>query len=197
VTSAEYQHLCDQLARKAVRYAAAMVGDEAVASEDVACPKCARPTGTVCAFTISGQDAPENFVHNERASAALEAQCTHWIDVFLDEHLPVIDPETLLAVTAHADAYEKGTQHAPPSREIAAAHALQADVWDAIHRMETTAEPGEEETVARGMLHRYRAATVAMEMAHWHAMDHAEGSAGRARWQRVRGLIERLGKVTP
>jgi hypothetical protein len=48
--------------------------------------------------------------------------------------------------------------------------------------------------IARGMLRRYSSARVAMEMAHWHAMDHAEGSASRARWLRVMGTIERLSK---
>ncbi len=194
MTIEEYRQICNRLARKAVRFAAEKIGDEAVASTDVACPKCERAVGAVCAFTTSGQDAPEGFVHNERASAALDAQVEHWIDVFLDDHLPDIDPDGLLSVTSHADAFEKSAGHAAPSREIAAVHAFQADVWDAINRMEMTAKPNEEETVARGMLRRYSAATVAMEMAHWHAMDHAEGSAGRARWQRVRGLIERLSK---
>ena len=60
--------------------------------------------------------------------------------------------------------------------------------------MTATTVPGEEETVARGMLGRYRTATIAMEMAHWHAMDHAEGSEGRARWLRIRTMIERLHK---
>lgn len=69
VTHAEYQRLCDQLARDAVRYAAAQAGDEAVTSDDVPCPKCKRPAGTGCKFTVSGQDAPEDFVHNERAQA--------------------------------------------------------------------------------------------------------------------------------
>jgi len=196
----EYQQICDRLAREALRYAAANAADEEVSSKDVTCPKCTQPAGTVCVFTVSGQEAPEGFVHNERAVAALEAQCEHWIDVFLDEHLPDIDPETLLAVTAHADAFEKSAGRPAPSCEIAALHAFQADVWDAIHRMEETAipaaeetaAPAEEATVARGMLHRYRSAEVAMEMAHWHAMDHAEGSARRARWLRVREMIGRL-----
>jgi hypothetical protein len=50
------------------------------------------------------------------------------------------------------------------------------------------------EEIARGMLGRYSSARVAMEMAHWHAMDHAEGSPSRARWLRVRETIDRLSR---
>ena len=50
------------------------------------------------------------------------------------------------------------------------------------------------EEIARGMLSRYSSARVAMEMAHWHAMDHAEGSPSRARWLRVRETIDRLSR---
>jgi hypothetical protein len=101
-------------------------------------------------------------VADEELTDELDGQCERWINVFLDNHLPVID----------------------------AAFAFRADVWNAINRMEAV----EEETIARGMLSRYKTPQIAMEMAHWHAMDHAEGSDGRARWQRVRGLIERLSK---
>ncbi len=125
---------------------------------------------------------------------AVASDSEHWIDVFLDERLPAIDPEALIAVTAHADAYEKNAGYPAPSPAIAAFHAFQADVWDAIHRMEATATLGEEETVARGMLSRYRTVAIALEMAHWHAMDHAAKTEGRARWLRVRSLIERLSK---
>lgn len=52
-----------------------------------------------------------------------------------------------------------------------------------------------EEDVARNMLRRYRTVAIAMEMAHWHAMDHAEGSEGRARWLRIRTTIEHLNKT--
>ena len=131
---------------------------------------------------------------DEESTDDLDGQCEHWIDVFLDERLPDIDPEVLLAVTAHADAYEKSAGHPAPSREVAAVHAFQAGIWGAIHRMEEAADPAEEATVARGMLSRYRSAAIAMEMAHWHAMDHAEGSAHRARWQRVHETIGRLSK---
>ena len=50
------------------------------------------------------------------------------------------------------------------------------------------------EEIARGMLGRYSSAKVAMEMAHWHAMDHADGSPSRARWLRVRETIGRLSR---
>jgi hypothetical protein len=136
VTIEEYQQICDRLARKALRYADENVGHEAVASDNVSCPKCERPAGTPCKFPVwapnSDHDAPKGFVHNERAVAALDAQREHWIDVFLDEYLPDIDPVVLLAVTTHADAYEKSAGHQAPRSEVAAFHAFQADVWDAI-----------------------------------------------------------------
>lgn len=157
MTQEEYGRICDRLARKAIRYAAEKVADEALSD--------------------------------------LDSQCEHWIDVYLDEHLPKIDTDALLDVTSHAGAFEKSAGRPPPSREIAAFHALQADVWDAINRMETTAKPGEEETVARGMLSRYKSAKVAMEMAHWHAMDHAPETEHRARWLRVKEAIARLKKA--
>jgi len=165
VTPEEYQRVCDDLARKAIRYAAAMVAIDEELTDD------------------------------------LDGQCAHWIDVFLDEYLPYIDADVLFEVTRNKDVFEKNVSCCAmpncgtPSRDVAAFHAFQADVWDAINRMEETAGPGEEETIARGML-SYSSAKVAMEMAHWHAMDHAEGSAGRARWQRVREAIARL-KETP
>lgn len=155
MTRDEYDRLCAQVAREAIRHAATMVA-------------------------------------SEEPSDDLDAQCEHWIDVYLDEHLPDVDTDVLLAVTAHADAFEQSAGHPAPSRQIAAFHAFQADVWDAIRQMEETADPAEEETVARGMLSRYRSAKVAMEMAHWHAMDHDEGTAHRARWLRVQATIRRL-----
>ena len=82
-------------------------------------------------------------------------ECEHWIDVFLDEHLPKINADVLLDVTIRADAFEKSAGRPAPSREVAAFHAFQADVWDAINRMEETADPADEETAARGMLSRY------------------------------------------
>lgn len=124
----------------------------------------------------------------------LNARASHWIDVFLDEYLPDIDTDVLLDVTSHTDAFEKSAGRAAPSRTVAAFHAFQADVWDAINRMEETAGPADEQTVARGMLSRYSSPKVAIEMAHWHAMDHAEGSEGRSRWQRVKETIARLSK---
>ncbi len=210
MTPEEYGRICDRLARKAIQYAAEMSADDNFGDDAVACPKCKQPVDAPCVFTNSGQEAPQGFVHNERAVAASDARCEHWIDVFLDEHLPDVDPDVLLAVTRHADAYEKigngfidsylaATGYAfvgqpAPSAAVTALHAFQADVWDAINRMESTADPSDEETVARGMLKRYRTSAIAMEMAHWHAMDHAADTEGRARWLRVRSLIERLSK---
>jgi len=122
MTHAEYQRICNRLARKAILFAKAMGDDEEVINTNTACPKCGRPVGAPCKFPVwaSNDDAPKGFVHNERAIAAIEAQTTHWIDVFLDEHLPSIEPEVLLAVTSHADAYEKVARHPAPS------------FWDAI-----------------------------------------------------------------
>lgn len=62
----------------------------------------------------------------------------HWIEVFLDEHLPLIliDADVLLKATSHADAFEKSAGRPPGNREVAAVYAFQADVWDAINRME-------------------------------------------------------------
>jgi hypothetical protein len=96
VTADEYQCICGRLARKAIRYAVAMVAEE-------------EPTGD------------------------LDAQREHWIDVYLDTRLPNIDADVLLGVTRNADAFEK-TGRSPGSREVAAFHAFQADVWDAINQ---------------------------------------------------------------
>jgi len=123
VTTEEYQRICDRLARKAVRYAAV-------------CPKCTRPPGAGCVFTTSGQEAPEGFVHNERAVTALDIQSEHWIYVFMDEHMPDIDPDVLLEVTSHADAWDKAGGHRYAGKEVRAIAAFQADVWDAINRTE-------------------------------------------------------------
>lgn len=131
-------------------------------------------------------------VADEEPSDDLEAQCEHWIDVYLDEHLPNIDADALLEVTTRANTFQQITGYPPSSRELAAFHAFQADVWDAINRMEKTADPAEEETVARGMLNRYSSPKVAMEMAHCHAMDHGPESELRARWLRVKETIGRL-----
>lgn len=69
----------------------------------------------------------------------LNARAEHWIEVFLDEHLPSIDPDVLLAVTIHADAFEKSAGRPALTREVAAIYAFQADVWDAINRTEKPA----------------------------------------------------------
>ena len=61
----------------------------------------------------------------------------HWIDVYLDEHMPDIDGDAVLEITTRADAYEKITGRSAPSRAVAAVHALQADVWAAINTQET------------------------------------------------------------
>jgi hypothetical protein len=67
----------------------------------------------------------------------LNARAEHWINVYLDECLPDIDADALLEVTTRADAFEKSAGHPAPSRAVAALHAFQADVWDAINRTET------------------------------------------------------------
>lgn len=136
MTREEYHEICVRLAREAIAYAARMAADENGASKDVSCPKCARPAGATCAFTTSGQDAPEGFVHNERAVAALDAQREHWIDVFLDEHLPDVDPDALLAVTSHVDVWLKASGSFYATVAVRAFAAFQADVWDAINRTE-------------------------------------------------------------
>ena len=138
MTHDEYQQLCDRLARDAIRHAQEMAADEAVINTDVTCPKCERAAGQPCKFPVwgsgSGHDAPEGFVHDARAVAATAAQREHWIDVFLDEQLPDVDADVLLEVTKHAKAFEESTGRPAPSVEIAAFHAFQADVWDAINR---------------------------------------------------------------
>lgn len=156
VTIAEYRRICERIARKAVRFAAEKVGDEAVATDNVTCPKCERPPRQPCKFPVwapdngpGRDDAPKGFVHNERAAAALDAQTEHWIDVYLDDRLPDIDPEVLLGLTAHVDAFDKGAGHAAQSPAIAAVHAFQADIWDAINRMETDDAPSTPAPAAR------------------------------------------------
>lgn len=59
----------------------------------------------------------------------------HWIDVYLDERLPEFDDDFILDMTRNADAFEKSAGYPAPSRQIAARHALQADVWDSINKM--------------------------------------------------------------
>jgi hypothetical protein len=141
VTTAEYQRICGRLARKALRFAKEMGDDEEVNPTDVACPKCERPVGDPCKFPVwapdNGPDAPDGFIHNERAVAARDHQREHWIDVFLDERLPDIDADVLLEVTSRADAFEKSAGRSAPSRDIAASHAFQADIWAAINQTET------------------------------------------------------------
>lgn len=101
MTGAEYQRICDQLARNAIQYAAKMVADEELSDD-------------------------------------LDAQCEHWIDVFLDEHLPDVDADVLLAVTHHADAWLKDSGSFYATIAVRATAAFQADVWDAINRTEKT-----------------------------------------------------------
>lgn len=78
------------------------------------------------AAQMAEEDAPDN-VTDERE---------HWIDVYLDERLPDLDTDFILDMTNHNDAVEQSTGRAAPSREIAARRALQADIWDAINRLE-------------------------------------------------------------
>ena len=64
---------------------------------------------------MAEEDTPNN-VTSER---------DHWIDVYLDEHLPDIDLDVVLTVTKNPDAPQKHG-YSP----------FQADVWDSINRME-------------------------------------------------------------
>ena len=66
----------------------------------------------------------------------LKQRREHWINVYLDESLPEFDADALLETTSHADAFEKSSGRPAPSRDIAARHAFQADVWAAISRVE-------------------------------------------------------------
>jgi hypothetical protein len=75
-------------------------------------------------------------VANEELSDDVDAQCEHWIDVFLDDHLPDIDADALLAVTSHADAWLKASGSFYATVAVRAFAAFQADVWDAINRTE-------------------------------------------------------------
>ena len=58
----------------------------------------------------------------------------HWLDVFMDERLPDIDPDALLEVTPRADAWTRAGGYRYASKAVRAIAAFQADVWDAIHR---------------------------------------------------------------
>ena len=66
------------------------------------------------------------------------AQREHWIHVFMDEHMPDIDPDVLLEVTPRADAWDMSGGHRYAGKEIRSIAAFQADVWAAINGMETT-----------------------------------------------------------
>lgn len=66
-----------------------------------------------------------------------DAQREHWIHVFMDEHMPDIDPDALLEVTPRADAWDKSGGHRYAGKEVRANAAFQADVWQAINGMET------------------------------------------------------------
>lgn len=65
------------------------------------------------------------------------SQREHWIDVFLDEHLPPIDPDVLLEVTSRPDAWVKAGGHPDASKEVRANEAFQADVHASIHQVQT------------------------------------------------------------
>lgn len=114
MTHEEYQRICERLARKATRYALEMIFCEGLARQ--AAPQAIKAPS-------------DDNVTDDRE---------HWIDVFLDERLPDLDADALLDVTRHADAYEKAAGRPAPSREIAAYHAFQADVWDAINNTKDT-----------------------------------------------------------
>jgi hypothetical protein len=68
-------------------------------------------------------------VIDEELNDDVETQCERWINAFLDEHLPDIDPDVLLAVTPNADIWLKLLVPAD-----AAVAAFQADVWAALVR---------------------------------------------------------------
>jgi hypothetical protein len=88
------------------------------------CERLARKAIRYAATKVADEEADDN----------LEAQCEHWIAMYLDEHLPDIDDDVLLEVTRNADAFEKDTGSAAPSRKIAAQHAFQADVWAVLNQ---------------------------------------------------------------
>lgn len=76
---------------------------------------------------------------NERAAADntdldFDQRREHWINVYLDGHLPEIDTDFVLDVTSNAHAFEKSAGRPPDSRAVAAVHALQADIREAIRR---------------------------------------------------------------
>lgn len=64
-----------------------------------------------------------------------EAQREHWINVFMDEHLPDIDADALLEVTPRAEAWATSGGHRYAGKEVRARAAFEADVWDAINQM--------------------------------------------------------------
>ena len=58
-----------------------------------------------------------------------------------------------------------------------------------------TVDAGRAYDTARRMLARYSSATVAADMAHWHAMDYPPGDPERVYWQLVGTLIRQIGKA--
>lgn len=66
----------------------------------------------------------------------LDSQREHWIDVFLDEHLPTIDPDVLLEVTSRPGAWVRSGGHPDATKEVRANAAFQADVWGSINQLE-------------------------------------------------------------
>jgi hypothetical protein len=131
----EYQRICARLARKAIRFAKELSVNDMFPNKGTSCPKCKQPPGEDCSFTNSGHAAPEGFIHNERASAALEARHMRWIDVFLDEHLPDIDTDVLFEVACRANTIEKIASLPALSRGFVAVRVFQADVRAAINRI--------------------------------------------------------------
>ena len=69
---------------------------------------------------------------NDDDDLDLERRREHWIDVYLDEYLPTVNPEVLIAVSSNAEASSYATV------AVCATAAFQADVWDAINRIEVT-----------------------------------------------------------
>lgn len=64
------------------------------------------------------------------------AQREHWIEIFFSEHLPDIDSDALLEVTRRADTWDKAGGYAGAGKDIRARAAFEADVWDAINKLE-------------------------------------------------------------
>lgn len=90
---------------------------------------------------ICGQLAHEAIAYAARMAEAEDPgnvtdEREHWIDVFLDEHLPDIASDAILSVTPNADAWMKKSGSFYATAAVRATAAFQADVWDTINRTE-------------------------------------------------------------